>query len=287
MRLRSGAATARPAHGKITLLPGGATRPARSPTDDVAPTLKLVKTVVSNDKAVPLRRPPTSSGNDRPGRAPAAWSRLRPGRCPTLLKGTEAALAGRRRRVQRQGQPPGRRLHRDLRERQGQRSPSATMSRRPAPSPTTTSPRHPHRQEGRRSSTTERPARQEGHRPQLQRHRAELQQRCSPSPDGPTLSRARTRSRVGAGPYSHEPTSRSLAAQAAATVNWQQASPRPRCRRQDLHDHQLLSLELTLVKSATPKFYNKKGDEIAYTITATNTGAATLTNVDISDTPVR
>ena len=42
--------------------------------------------------------------------------------------------------------------------------------------------------------------------------------------------------------------------------------------------------ELTLTKSATPKFYNKKGDEIAYTITATNTGAATLTNVDISDT---
>ena len=42
--------------------------------------------------------------------------------------------------------------------------------------------------------------------------------------------------------------------------------------------------ELTLTKSATPQFYNKKGDEIAYTITATNTGAATLTNVDISDT---
>ncbi len=41
--------------------------------------------------------------------------------------------------------------------------------------------------------------------------------------------------------------------------------------------------ELKITKSADPSFYNAVGDLITYTITATNTGAATLTNVDVSD----
>ena len=41
--------------------------------------------------------------------------------------------------------------------------------------------------------------------------------------------------------------------------------------------------ELEIVKGASPKSYSAVGDEIVYTVTATNTGVATLTNVDISD----
>ncbi len=41
--------------------------------------------------------------------------------------------------------------------------------------------------------------------------------------------------------------------------------------------------ELTIEKSADPAFYAKEGDIIGYTVTATNSGMATLTNVDVSD----
>ncbi len=41
--------------------------------------------------------------------------------------------------------------------------------------------------------------------------------------------------------------------------------------------------ELTIKKSADPAFYAKEGDIIGYTVTATNSGMATLTNVDVSD----
>ncbi len=41
--------------------------------------------------------------------------------------------------------------------------------------------------------------------------------------------------------------------------------------------------ELEIVKSADPSFYAEVGDVISYTITATNTGMATLTDVDVSD----
>ncbi len=41
--------------------------------------------------------------------------------------------------------------------------------------------------------------------------------------------------------------------------------------------------ELTIEKSADPAFYGEAGDLISYSITATNSGLATLTGVDISD----
>ena len=41
--------------------------------------------------------------------------------------------------------------------------------------------------------------------------------------------------------------------------------------------------QLSIVKSADPSFYDAAGDTILYTITATNTGQATLTGVDVGD----
>ena len=44
-----------------------------------------------------------------------------------------------------------------------------------------------------------------------------------------------------------------------------------------------LFAKLAVVKSASPAFYSKAGDVITYTVTTTNVGAATLTNVGVSD----
>ncbi len=44
-----------------------------------------------------------------------------------------------------------------------------------------------------------------------------------------------------------------------------------------------LFAKLSVVKSASPAFYSKAGDLITYTVTTTNVGAATLTNVGVSD----
>ncbi len=52
---------------------------------------------------------------------------------------------------------------------------------------------------------------------------------------------------------------------------------------QDDESVRVLRSELEIVKSANVQSYSAVGDEIDYTIIATNTGEATLTNVDISD----
>ena len=44
-----------------------------------------------------------------------------------------------------------------------------------------------------------------------------------------------------------------------------------------------LFAKLSVVKSASPAFYSKAGDLISYTVTTTNVGAATLTNVGVND----
>ncbi|MGD8684748.1 MAG: hypothetical protein PVG27_12440, partial [Chloroflexota bacterium] len=48
-------------------------------------------------------------------------------------------------------------------------------------------------------------------------------------------------------------------------------------------DVTVLLAELEIVKAASVEYYTGAGEEIVYTVTATNTGEATLTNVDISD----